>query len=106
MVEQIGLFGGIAEDLSQGTPELEHAYRMMIRLDEQTNRLSESVQRLRKEVRSVTEGCHSLEIRYYGTWKMRRELESLRAEVETLKERMLESDRKDKSPPFGEASRV
>ena len=53
MERQLDFFGGIAEQLSQGTPALENAYRMMIELNERTNRLSESVQRLRKEVSSL-----------------------------------------------------
>ena len=86
MEEQMGLFGGIAEDLSQGTPGLENAYLMMIKVDERTNRLSDTVQYLRKEVRSLIEECHTIQIMYSGTWRMRKELESLRAEVEMLKE--------------------
>ena len=86
MEEQMSLFGGIAEDLSRGTPGLENAYLMMIKVDERTNRLSKTVQRLRKEVRSLIEECHTIQVMYDGTWKMQRELESLRAEVEMLKE--------------------
>ena len=83
MKEQMNLFGGISEDLSQGTPELEHAYRMMIGLQERTSRLSETVQRLRKEVGSLRDECHSLQIRHVENWKIRRELDRLRAEIET-----------------------
>ena len=87
MERQLDFFGGIAEQLSQGTPALENAYRMMIELNERTNRLSESVQRLRKEVSSLKEECHSLQIKHVGNWMIRKDIELLRAEIERLKER-------------------
>ena len=89
MEKQLNLFGGVTGEISKSTQGLENAYHMMFRLDERIDRLSARIQYLWKEIRLLREDCHSIQAKYHGSWKMRKELELLRAEVEMLKENTL-----------------
>ena len=78
MKEQINCFGGIQRIPLRSTPELEH-----LPYDDRAPRaenISGTVQRLRKSGVFEDE-CHSEW--HVENWKMRRELDRLRAEIET-----------------------